>query len=56
MPVDNKEKIQQYIAYLLSNRKDAEKMGRNGRRAVERLYNWKIESMKLIELYESMNF
>lgn len=42
------------IEYLLSNPKEARKMGENGRRAVIENYNWENEGKKLIRLYEEL--
>jgi glycosyltransferase involved in cell wall biosynthesis len=42
------------VRYLLDNPKEAEEMGRNGRRAVEERYNWGSEERKLLNLYEEL--
>ena len=47
----NPAAIAEAIDYLITHPKDAERMGLNGRRAVENLYNWKTESQKLIDFY-----
>lgn len=54
VPIDNQERIQQAISYLLTHRKDAERMGKYGRQAVEIEYNWDREKTKLIGLYKIM--
>ncbi|MCO5784801.1 glycosyl transferase [Pseudomonas sp. G11-1] len=42
------------IDYLIKNPVEAEQMGRNGRQAVERVFNWSIEESKLSGLYKSL--
>lgn len=46
--------IAKAIDYLIVNPKEAERMGRNGRKAVETLYNWKHEEKKLLKFYETI--
>jgi glycosyltransferase involved in cell wall biosynthesis len=46
--------IAEAINYLLSHPKEAEQMGKNGRKAVEEKYNWEAESYKLINLYKEL--
>lgn len=55
VPVRNQEKIQEAITYLLSHRKEAEEMGRNGRKAVEEMFNWGHEKVLLVKLYEKLS-
>lgn len=43
--------IAQAIDYLVFNPTVAQRMGANGRRAVNELYNWKIEERKLMDFY-----
>ena len=43
--------IAEAIDYLISHPEDAERMGANGRRAVENLYNWEHEVQKLVTFY-----
>ena len=52
-PKDPKE-ISSAIEKLLSNDKQAEEMGKNGRKAVEEVYNWGIEEKKLLNTYEEI--
>ena len=42
------------IDHLLCNPEEAEEMGRRGRRAVERRFNWEGEAGKLIGLYRRL--
>jgi glycosyltransferase involved in cell wall biosynthesis len=42
------------IEYLLTHAKEAEEMGRNGRAAVHRLFSWKSEERKLVDLYRAI--
>ena len=46
--------ISNTILYLLNNRNKAKKMGRNSRNAVERKYNWEVESHKLLRVYDKI--
>jgi glycosyltransferase involved in cell wall biosynthesis len=39
------------IQYLLDHPAEAERMGQNGRRAIETKYNWAAEEQKLLQLY-----
>lgn len=54
IPVDDRERIEKAILFLLTNRKEAERMGKRGRKAVEDEYNWGIESIKLFRLYRDI--
>lgn len=47
----NPAAIAQAIDYLVTHPLEAEKMGRNGQRVVQKKYNWSIEEDKLLELY-----
>lgn len=42
------------IDYLMEHPQDAEKMGRNGQKAVEEKYNWTFEEQKLSSLYREL--
>jgi glycosyltransferase involved in cell wall biosynthesis len=42
------------IQWLLEHADEAQEMGRNGRRAVETMYNWEAESSSLLELYQQL--
>ena len=42
------------IDYLVTHPKVAERMGRNGQRAVAEKYNWAMEEAKLLELYRKL--
>jgi glycosyltransferase involved in cell wall biosynthesis len=50
----NPNAIAEAVNYILQHPEEAKKMGENGRRAVERQYNWQIEEKKLISLYRSL--
>ena len=39
------------VDYLVTHSEDAQRMGANGRRAVEERYNWSVEEKKLLALY-----
>ncbi|WP_330949251.1 glycosyltransferase family 4 protein [Virgibacillus sp. MG-45] len=50
----NVEEIAEAIQWVVDNPIEAQKMGENGRRAVEEKYNWERESEKLIQLYNDL--
>jgi len=52
-PLDPKA-IAQAIEYLLTHPEEARRMGENGRRAVEKKYNWEREKEKFLKLYEEL--
>ena len=43
------------LHYLLTNPDRAEEMGKNGKKAVESLYNWKEMGKRLVRVYETLN-
>jgi glycosyltransferase involved in cell wall biosynthesis len=46
--------IAKAIDYMVLNPKEAERMGRNGRKAVETHYNWNQEEKNLLNFYEKI--
>lgn len=50
----NVREISYAIQYLMKDKIRREKMGRNGRQEVEHTYNWDVEAVKLIALYEEL--
>lgn len=48
------EQIAEAMNWILENPKEAERMGLNGRHAVETEYNWKTEELKLLSLYRDL--
>jgi glycosyltransferase involved in cell wall biosynthesis len=46
--------IAKAIDYLVQHPQEAERMGRNGQRAVHQKYNWGIEEAKLLQLYADL--
>lgn len=48
----NPEEIARACRQIMANPEEAERMGKNGRRAVKEKYNWEIESEKLLTLYQ----
>jgi len=42
------------MQYLIDNPKEAEQMGKNGRKTVEQKYNWSMEEKKLLTLYKDL--
>lgn len=50
----NPSAIASAIDYLIANPEEAERMGRNGQKAVKLRYNWGIEEKKLLEFYNSL--
>ncbi|MCW4152622.1 glycosyltransferase family 4 protein [Halomonas sp. 18H] len=53
-PLDPKA-IAEAIDYLVTHPEEAERMGRNGQRAVQEKYNWDIEEKKLFDFYHSLS-
>ena len=51
---ENTKEIQSAVNILNENRKMAQTMGNNGRKAVEEKYSWGKEERKLIELYNKL--
>ena len=47
----NVEQISDAVNYLLNNPEEAQRMGANGRKAVEEKYNWNNEAKTLLQLY-----
>lgn len=52
-PLEPKE-ISDAIKYIINNPKEAEQMGKNGKKAVEEKYNWNVEEEKLYAIYEGL--
>ncbi len=48
------EAIAEAISYIINNPKEAEEMGKNGKKAVLERYNWHMEEVKLYRLYEEL--
>jgi glycosyltransferase involved in cell wall biosynthesis len=48
------EQIAKAIDYLVKNPRDAQRMGEDGRRAVQERFNWSVERAKLLELYREI--
>ena len=51
---DNVDEIKDAILYLIQNKDKAMEMGENGRKAIEKEFNWEKESIKLLDLYKSI--
>ena len=49
----NPKEISKAINYLTTYKDEAERLGRNGKLAAERVYNWAAEEAKLLKLYAS---
>lgn len=47
----NPKSVGDAINYLLTHEAEAKQMGKNGRQAVEQIFNWETEEKKLIKLY-----
>ena len=52
-PLDPKE-IANAIEYIMNNPIEAEQMGKNGKKAVFKKFNWKIEEEKLYNVYKKL--
>ena len=50
----NPEEIAKAIDFIISNPKEAEKMGLNGKKAVIEKYNWPMEESKLLKIYKEL--
>jgi len=50
----NPKAIGEAIQYLINNSTQAQRMGENGRNAVECKYNWPLEEKKLLDFYERL--
>lgn len=51
----NSTAIAEAIDYLVTHPEEAEKMGRNGQKAVQERYNWNIEEKKLFDFYRKLS-
>ena len=49
------KEVQAAVKQLLDDPCKAQKMGKNGRKAVETKYNWSVEEQKLISLYQILS-
>ena len=54
VPSGDYDKMTKAIIKLYKNNELAKKLGENGRKAVEKKYNWKNEAEKLCKLYEGL--
>ena len=52
-PLDPAE-IAKAVSFFISNPDEAERMGRMGRDAVLKKYNWEVEKAKLLKFYEEI--
>ncbi|MGV8058420.1 MAG: glycosyltransferase family 4 protein [Smithellaceae bacterium] len=52
-PLDTKA-ISEAMRWILEHPAEAEEMGRRGRLAVEKIYNWDAEAVKLVSLYKKL--
>jgi glycosyltransferase involved in cell wall biosynthesis len=50
----NPQAIAEAIDYLVLNPQEVQRMGANGRRAVDARYNWEVEEKKLLAFYERL--
>ncbi|OCL85611.1 glycosyltransferase family 4 protein [Arcobacter porcinus] len=50
----NSKEIASAISYIFDNPEEAQNMGKNGKKNVDKIYNWKVEEKKLIELYKRL--
>jgi len=51
---NNPKEIAQAINYIVNNESEAEKMGANGKKAVQEKYNWNSEAEKLLNMYRKL--
>lgn len=50
----NAEEIAEAIEYIIGHPKEAERMGKNGKKAVMEQYNWNIEENRLFAIYKEV--
>jgi len=50
----NEQAVTDAVTYMLTNPREARRMGENGIRAVEEEYNWERESRKLLAVYQQL--
>jgi len=50
----NPEEIAEAIQFIVEHPAEAEQMGKNGLKAVEKYYNWEFEEKKIIDFYEKL--
>ena len=50
----NPHEMAEAISYLLSHKDIADRMGENGKKAVDTIYNWNLESKKLLRIYHKL--
>ena len=55
LPGIGRRSAERIVFWLLENPTEAEVMGRSGREAVLRYYNWDREAKNLLELYEKLS-
>ncbi|KXB02076.1 hypothetical protein AKJ44_01475 [candidate division MSBL1 archaeon SCGC-AAA261F17] len=51
----NPNEVAESIIYLLDHPKEAKSMGKKGRKAIEKKYNWKTEKKKLLQAYGELS-
>ena len=51
---ESEEEIFKAIEYILENKEEVIQMGKNGRKAVEEMYNWEQEEKKLLQVYKEL--
>lgn len=52
---NNLKEVENKISYLLENNNIAKEMGMNGKLYIQNEFNWEKESLKLLQLYESLS-
>jgi glycosyltransferase involved in cell wall biosynthesis len=51
---NNFQEIVNAIQYLIKNPEEVLKMGQNGRKAIERKYNWGTQEIILLDIYKGL--
>jgi glycosyltransferase involved in cell wall biosynthesis len=55
VPSGNSDEMAKVLDQLFTDESLRKKLGDNGRKAVEKVYNWEIEGKKLLKLYEELD-
>ena len=54
VPPGNEVKLKEALIFLINNKKVAYKMGQNGKKAVEKIFNWTREEVKYLKIFKNI--